>query len=315
MKDNTSTKMTNSKNIIIKQSVLQWRKSIYSSYYSYLFFFLSSSFSNNTSFITSNHSCLQHVNAFSTYLNTINRHRPLGTSSTTSVLCNNRNSFTSSSSRSSKGSLCNFGYNNPNVNSHSNLNFISSLQLSSFSSGASSNNNNDNNHDDHNYRMNFRQGDLIQVEVVRFGPLGASVEIIAHNSHSEQDWIPEEEEPLGYGLILQSEIGYFRSSRGGLDVVKGEILPAYVQWVREDGKVDITLRKPGGKGKADDLGKIILEKLKQTKDNEIPIGDKSSPHDINEMFPGASKASFKRAVAALYKKRLVQPGPHHIKLL
>jgi len=65
----------------------------------------------------------------------------------------------------------------------------------------------------------------------------------------------------------------------------------YVQWIREDGKVDITLRKAGGKGKADDLGKIIFEKLKQAKDNEIRIGDKSSPHDINEMFPGASKAS------------------------
>ena len=71
------------------------------------------------------------------------------------------------------------------------------------------------------------------------------------------------------------------------------------------------MRKPGGKGKANDLGKIILEKLKQAKDNKIPIGDKSSLHDINEMFSGASKTS-KRAVAALYKKRLVQPGPHHI---
>eukprot|EP01083_Nonionella_stella_P026578 73197_1 len=103
--------------------------------------------------------------------------------------------------------------------------------------------------------LRFRKGDPIQVEVVRFGPLGASVEIIAHKSHEEKDLIPEGEEPMGYGLILQREIGYFRSSRRGVDVVCGEILPAYVDWVRDDGKVDITLRKPGGKGKADDLGK------------------------------------------------------------
>lgn len=162
--------------------------------------------------------------------------------------------------------------------------------------------------------IRFRKGDLIQVEVVKFGRLGASVEIIAHNSHYEKDLIPEEEEPLGYGLILQREIGYFRASRGGLDVVKGEILPAYVEWVRDDGKVDIALRKPGGKGKAEDLGEIILDKLKQS-GGDIPVGDKSSPETINELFPGSSKASFKRAVAALYKKGLVQPAPFSTKLL
>lgn len=161
----------------------------------------------------------------------------------------------------------------------------------------------------------FRKGDKIQVEVVRFGPLGASVEIIAHNSHNEEALIPEDEEPLAYGLILQREIGYFRASRGGVDVVLGEILPAYVDWVRDDGKVDVSLRKPGGKGKAEDLGKIIMEKLQQMDGNEIPVGDKSTPQAINEMFPGASKASFKRAIAALYKKKLVQPGPFATKLI
>lgn len=162
---------------------------------------------------------------------------------------------------------------------------------------------------------NFRKGDLIQVEVVSFGRLGASVEIIAHKSHEEKDLIDEYDEPLGYGLILQSEIGYFRSSRRGVDVVRGETLPAYVDWVREDGKVNITLRKPGGRGKAEDLGKIVMEKLQESSNNEIPIGDKSTPGEINEFLPGASKASFKRAVAALYKKKLVQPGPFTTKLM
>lgn len=168
---------------------------------------------------------------------------------------------------------------------------------------------------DRNYGVKFRKGDLIQVEVVRFGPLGASVEIVSHNSHAEEDLLPEDDEPLGYGLILQSEIAYFRAARRGVDVVKGEILPAYVDWERNDGKVDITLRKPGGKGKAEDLGNIILEKLKESESNEIPIGDKSTPESINQLIPGASKASFKRAVASLYKKKLVQPGKFTTKLM
>lgn len=164
------------------------------------------------------------------------------------------------------------------------------------------------------YPLSFRKGNPIQVEVARFGPLGASVEIIG-KSHDADDLIPEDAPPLGFGLILQKEIGYFRSARGGLDVVVGEILPAYVDWVRDDGKVDISLRKPGGKGKADDLGKIILEKLQGSESGEIEVGDKSTPAAINDVFPGASKASFKRAVAALYKKRLVQPGPHTTRLI
>jgi hypothetical protein len=162
----------------------------------------------------------------------------------------------------------------------------------------------------------FKRGDLIQVEVLRFGPLGASVEVIGHKSHEESDLIPEDEPPLATGLILQQEISYFRSARDGVDVVLGEILPAYVQRVRpEDGKMDVTLRIPGGKGKAQDLGKVILERLQSTDDNEIDVGDKSTPQEINRMFPGTSKASFKRAVAALYKKKLVQPGATTTRLM
>lgn len=160
----------------------------------------------------------------------------------------------------------------------------------------------------------FRKGNPIQVEVTRFGPLGASVEVIAR-SHREEDLIAPGETPLGYGLILQKEISYFRAGRGGLDVVLGEILPAYVDWVRDDGKIDVSLRKPGGKGKAEDLGKVILEKIREAKNGEIEVGDKSSPDDISKVFPGASKAQFKRAVAALYKRGLVEPGPFTTRLM
>ena len=63
------------------------------------------------------------------------------------------------------------------------------------------------------------------------------------------------------------------------------------------------------------MGQVILTKLKESTDGTIEVGDKSSPDAINKVFPGASKASFKRAVAALYKKRLVQPGSHSTRLM
>uniref|UniRef100_A0A7S2WIB0 Conserved virulence factor B-like winged helix domain-containing protein n=1 Tax=Eucampia antarctica TaxID=49252 RepID=A0A7S2WIB0_9STRA len=161
----------------------------------------------------------------------------------------------------------------------------------------------------------FSRGDKIQVEVTRFGVLGASVEVIAHKSHEEDDVIPESEPPLGVGLILQREIHYFRSARDGVDVIAGEILPAYVEKVRDDGKLDISFRIPGGKGKAEDLATVIMETLKSAEDGVVSVGDKSTPEAINRMFPGSSKASFKRAVAFLYKKKLVKPGPDSTTLM
>mmetsp|Transcript_5559 Transcript_5559/g.8429 ORF Transcript_5559/g.8429 Transcript_5559/m.8429 type:complete len:241 (-) Transcript_5559:116-838(-) len=161
----------------------------------------------------------------------------------------------------------------------------------------------------------FRRGDKIQVEVIRFGPLGASVEVIAYNSHHEDDLISESDPPLAKGLILQTEIRYFRDRRNGLDVIKGEILPAYVEHVRKDGKLDISLRIPGARGRAKDLSGTILEKLKDAEGGILNVGDRSSPEEINLEFPGTSKSSFKKAVGTLYKKGLIQPGPNHIALM
>jgi len=161
----------------------------------------------------------------------------------------------------------------------------------------------------------FRRGDKIQVEVERFGHLGASVNVIAQNSHNEVDLIPESDPPLAFGLVLQSEIQFFREKRDGVDVVIGEILPAYVEKVREeDGKLNISFRIPGGKGKAEDLAKILLKKL-ESNDGVLNVGDKSTPDEINREFPGTSKVAFKRAVSSLYKKGLVRPSPNSIILL
>lgn len=161
---------------------------------------------------------------------------------------------------------------------------------------------------------NFQRYDKIQAEVVRFGTLGASVEVIGLG-HEEENCIGEEEPALGLGLILQREIQYFRSGRGGLDVIVGEVLPAYVERVRDDGRLDISLRDPGGRGKSESIGGVIMAKLRETEDGTLDVGDKSTPDEINAAFPGTSKGAFKKAVAALYKKGLVQPDKYTISLM
>lgn len=173
------------------------------------------------------------------------------------------------------------------------------------------------------YQPTFEKGDKVQVEVISFGPLGASVDVIAHNSHDPSDCIATDEPALGRGLILQREIKYFREKRGGVDIVRYETLPAYVERVREEQfeenggvevRLDISLRPIGGLAKALELGDQILQKLKE-ENGILNIGDKSSPEEINHYFPGASKNAFKKAVSNLYKQGFVKPGPESISLM
>jgi hypothetical protein len=173
------------------------------------------------------------------------------------------------------------------------------------------------------YQPVFEKGDKVQVEVVSFGKLGASVDVIAHNSHDPKDCVPADEPALGRGLILQSEIAYYRQKRGGVDVVQYETLPAYVEKVREqefeDGRgvevrLDISLRPIGGMAKALELGEQIMAMLEK-QGGMVNVGDKSSPEEINAYFPGASKKAFKRAVSSLFKQGLVTPEEQSIKLI
>jgi predicted RNA-binding protein (virulence factor B family) len=69
-----------------------------------------------------------------------------------------------------------------------------------------------------------------------------------------------------------------------------------------DGKVDLCLQKPGAE-KVDDVSEKILYKLK-AQGGFIALDDKSPPEDIYRLF-GASKKTYKKAIGALYKKRLI----------
>ena len=99
------------------------------------------------------------------------------------------------------------------------------------------------------------------------------------------------------------------------DVVRGEVLPAYVERTRENGRIDIGLRAFGGKAKSEDLGSVILDALQVASNGQLDVGDKSAPKDIAAVFPGTSKSAFKKAVAMLYKQGKVKPGPHSIRLM
>ena len=92
----------------------------------------------------------------------------------------------------------------------------------------------------------------------------------------------------------------------------GQKINGYVKKVRDDGKIDLTLQRPGYKA-VDALTANIMYKLRHQK-GFLAVTDKSRPDVIAELF-GVSKKVFKQAVGALYKQRRISLEAGGIKLI
>lgn len=82
----------------------------------------------------------------------------------------------------------------------------------------------------------------------------------------------------------------------------GDEIEARVLEVKEDGKLDLSLRQKAYV-QMDADSALILDKLKQA-GGSLPYQDKSSAEEIKEEF-NLSKAAFKRAIGRLYKERAI----------
>jgi hypothetical protein len=179
----------------------------------------------------------------------------------------------------------------------------------------------------------LRAGTPVVVEVINFGPLGASVHVLGIGEHLDGNndnlppWICETERTLAKGIILQGEIHLFRQSRRYIDVRRGEVLNAYVERIRNvdssDGllKLDICLRSFGSLSKANEASSRIWNRLQQLQRGtnwpnvSLPIGTRSRREDIGRFFPGMSKVTFKRAVAVLEEQEQLEVNDYSIRLV
>jgi predicted RNA-binding protein (virulence factor B family) len=85
----------------------------------------------------------------------------------------------------------------------------------------------------------------------------------------------------------------------------------YVKKIRDDGKVDVTLRIGGATEAAKDRT-VILDAL-AAHGGFLPLTDKSSPETIATQLR-LSKKSFKKAVGGLYKEGAISMLPDGIRL-
>ena len=106
------------------------------------------------------------------------------------------------------------------------------------------------------------------------------------------------------GLIPKSELlGHYQA---------GDSIRARVARLREDGKLDLSLKEEAYIQMNTDA-EIILEKLKQGR-GALPLHDKSPPGDIKAQL-NMSKGAFKKAVGRLLKDKKIEFIPDGIALL
>jgi len=121
--------------------------------------------------------------------------------------------------------------------------------------------------------------------------------------NQEVDLLVCDESDLGYRAVINNRsLGFIYSNDIYQAIKVGDKIKGYIKNVREDGKVDLYLQKPGYE-KIMDLGSQIIEKLRQN-GGYLAVTDYSPPELISELF-GISKKNYKKAVGGLYKQGLV----------
>lgn len=91
----------------------------------------------------------------------------------------------------------------------------------------------------------------------------------------------------------------------------GKRIQGYIKTIREDGKIDVALRKTG-QDSIQGLAERIVKQL-QKKGGFLPLHDKSSPLEIQRAF-SESKKSFKSAIGQLYKQGVISIESNGIRL-
>ncbi|WP_088185808.1 S1-like domain-containing RNA-binding protein [Desulfosporosinus sp. FKA] len=117
--------------------------------------------------------------------------------------------------------------------------------------------------------------------------------------------------PIGIFVAVDNKYcGLIPSSECYTDIKEGDQVEGRVIRVRDDGKLDLSLRDLSYL-QLDKDGMKILEQIRQG-DGFLPLHDKSSPLEIESRLQ-MSKAAFKRAVGRLLKENKVVKSEHGLK--
>lgn len=139
-----------------------------------------------------------------------------------------------------------------------------------------------------------------------------STEAEALEVHQEVEILVYHKTALGFLVVINNRFrGMIYYDEIFKPVKIGQRMQAYVKQVREDGKVDLLLQKPGV-ANLEPMAEKILSKLQQSQ-GFLPLNDKSAPEEISRRLQ-MSKKTFKKAVGGLYKQKLIELSDKGIRL-
>lgn len=108
---------------------------------------------------------------------------------------------------------------------------------------------------------------------------------------------------LGYSVLIEESVeGLLYSNEVFTELEEGMRVEGYIKKIREDEKIDVSLRPQGFENVIDEDAEKILTKLKDK--GFLLLTDKSSPESI-KFHLQLSKKAFKRAIGNLYKQKKI----------
>ncbi|MDT8316848.1 MAG: S1-like domain-containing RNA-binding protein [bacterium] len=117
---------------------------------------------------------------------------------------------------------------------------------------------------------------------------------------------------IGYKAVVNnSHLGVLYSNEIFQKIEIGDKLKGFIKKIRDDGKIDLCLERPGP-AKVNDLSREIFNLLTK-EEGFLSVTDKSPPEEIYSLF-GVSKKTYKKAIGSLYKKRLINIEKDGIRL-
>ncbi len=118
---------------------------------------------------------------------------------------------------------------------------------------------------------------------------------------------------LGYNLIVENKYsGILYENEVFTDLHSGDVIDVIVKKIRDDNKLDLRMFKNDG-GDIHKFENQIIAYLEKHK-GVMKICDNSDPEVIYKAF-GISKKNFKKALGALYKKRIVEISDNEVRLI
>ncbi|TYP98225.1 hypothetical protein C7447_103396 [Tenacibaculum adriaticum] len=108
---------------------------------------------------------------------------------------------------------------------------------------------------------------------------------------------------LGYSVLIDETYeGLLYNDDVFSDIEEGMKMVGYIKKIREDEKIDVSLRPQGFRNVIDSDTEVILNKLEEK--GFLLLTDKSSPEAI-KFHLQMSKKAFKRAIGSLYKDKKI----------